>query len=108
MTAFSTPPRPRWYPITVAALILVVIALVAIQLTGAAAGVQGSDGLIGFLTGLCGTVTVGLVAVTEIGRRHEVELLDAAALDDLEPLRAASRGYSQELRTAAGADEDRA
>jgi hypothetical protein len=90
MITHRRPPRPRWYPVTVAALVLIVIGLGSVAALGLAPENGPVDGILGFFTGLCATLAVALVAVTEIGRRHEAELLDAAALDELEPLRAAT------------------
>jgi hypothetical protein len=100
MITRSSPPRPHWYPFTVAALILTVVALGTVTALGLAPDTGPVDGILGFFTGLCATLAVGLVAVTEIGRRHEAQLLDAAALDDLEPLRAASAGNGSTVPTA--------
>jgi peptidoglycan/LPS O-acetylase OafA/YrhL len=107
MTPLSSPPRPRWYPITLAVLVLTVIVLVAVALTGLISESDDSYGLVGFFTGLCSTLAVALVAVTEIGRRNEAQLRDAAALDDLEPLRAAGAGHTADARAASGDDEAR-
>jgi hypothetical protein len=90
MITSSRPPRPRWYPVTVTALILIVAVLGTVAALGLAPDSGPVDGMLGFFTGLCLTLAVALIAVTEIGRRHEAQLLDAAALDDLEPLRAAA------------------
>lgn len=88
MTTLSSPPRPRWYPITVVILVLAVAILLAVGLSGLVTDGDLAYGALGFFTGLFGILAVGMVAVTEIGR-NDTRLRDAAALDDLEPLRAA-------------------
>jgi len=90
MTSSTLPARPRWYPIAVGTLVLAVVILCAVALFGLGEDGGLPYGILGFLTGLFATVAAGLVAVTEIGRQDEARRLDAAALDDLEPLRAAS------------------
>jgi hypothetical protein len=105
MTIFSPPPRPRWYPLTVSALSLTAIVLVMVKVLGLSPDNGPVDGILGFVAGLCATLAVGLVAVTEIGRRNEALLLDAARLDDLEPLRAASAGIGSTAPTSSPTDD---
>jgi hypothetical protein len=107
MITRSSPPRPRWYPVTVAVLVLVVVVLGTVAALGLAPDTGFVDGILGFFTGLCATLAVALVAVTEIGRRQEIHLRDAAALDELEPLRAATLGGGSGTSSAARIEDPR-
>ena len=107
MTTISSPPRPRWYPITVVILVLAIAIFIAVPLLGLVDDNGLADGVLSFCTGLFVTVTAGLVAVTEIGRRTDAQLRDAAALDDLEPLRAAVSGSGSDHQTTPNSDDPR-
>jgi hypothetical protein len=107
MTTISSPPRPRWYPITVAILVLAIAILITVALLGLVDDGGLADGALGFFTGLFAVLGVGLVAVTEIGRRTDAQLRDAASLDDLEPLRAAVSSYGSDRQTTPTSDDRR-
>lgn len=104
MVTFSSPPRPRWYPITVTILVLAVGILIAVALLGLVDDGNPAYGAVGFFTGLFSVLAVGLVAVTEIGRQTDAQLRDAAALDDLEPLRAAVSSDGSDRQPACDPD----
>lgn len=79
--------RPRWYAATIVGAIL----LVAVFSTAAALVDDDlADGVFGFFTGMIAAVGIALVLWTEIVRKRLALRRDAAALDDLEPLRAAT------------------
>ena len=102
MSSLSSPPRARWYPIVVAMLVLAIVILCTAALLGLADDIPLGNGLLGFFTGLFTVLTLGLVAVTEIGRRNDAASRDAAALDELEPLRAATAGETSDDQPASG------
>lgn len=85
-TAGSLPPRPRWYA---GAIIGTATALVALVLTEILVD-NAPDTLLGFFTGLLGASLVGVILGIETSRKRVARLRDAAALDDLEPLRSAT------------------
>lgn len=107
MVTLSSPPRPRWYPITVTILVLAVVILLAVDLLGLVDEGDLGYGAVGFFTGLFSVLAVGLVAVTEIGRQTDAQLRDAAALDDLEPLRAAVSSDGSDQKPARDPDGPR-
>jgi hypothetical protein len=107
MTTHSSPPRPRWYPFTVAALLLTAILLVTAELFGLFPESGPVDGILGFIAGFCATLAAGLVAITEINRRNEALLQDAATLDDLEPLRSAAVGNGSTAPSSSHTDDAR-
>jgi uncharacterized membrane protein YccC len=85
-------PRPRWYLPTIIVTALVIAVLVMIV-----PAVQSDlgDTVLGFVTGLLLALLVGGVLATELSRRVVRRRLEADALDDLEPLRAAfGRDYA--------------
>ena len=49
------------------------------------------DTALGMVTGILFGALLGIILFTEMGRRAAIRRRDAAALDDLEPLRDASR-----------------
>ena len=82
----SLPPRPRWYA---GAIIGTTTVLVALVLTEALVD-NAPDTLLGFFTGLLGAGLIGVILGIETSRKRAAGLRDAAALDDLEPLRSAT------------------
>ena len=82
-------PRPRWYAVTILGAILLIAAL-----STAAAVVEDdlADTVLGFFTGAIAALVIVLVLWTEITRTLSARRRDAATLDDLEPLRAATIG----------------
>jgi hypothetical protein len=81
--------RPRWY----AAYIVGAIVLIAVLSVGAArVDNDVADTVFGIFTGMTLALVAALVLWTESGRKRVARLRDAAALDDLEPLRAATTG----------------
>jgi len=88
MNSAASFPRPRWYGPAIAAAVVVIAAL-----SGAAVLVDddAADGVFGFFTGAsCMLLVCVVVLWTEIGRKLMARRRDAAALDDLEPLRVAT------------------
>ena len=87
MNSAASFPRPRWYGPAIAAAVVVIAAL-----SGAAVLVDddAADGVFGFFTGASCMLLVCVVLWTEIGRKLMARRRDAAALDDLEPLRVAT------------------
>lgn len=78
--------RPRWYAgvIVGSATVLIALVLTAVLVDDA------PQTLLGFFTGALGTLLLATVSWIEYGHRDAARRRDAAALDDLEPLRAAS------------------
>ena len=83
----TLPPRPRWYLPAIVCTLLVIAALIVAAVTG----VSGVDyTILGLLTSFLTVVLGGRVLATELDRRAAMHRLETDALDDLEPLRAAS------------------
>ncbi|QYF74267.1 hypothetical protein [Cryobacterium sp. PAMC25264] len=83
----TAPPRPRWYAPAIGAAVLSIAALSV----GAFVVVDdAADSVLGFFTGAIAMLLVALVAWTELVRHIVARRRDTAALDDLEPLRAAT------------------
>ena len=96
MNTKSSLPRPRWYAAGV------VGAVVAIAALGAAALLIDddlTDSILGFFVGMIGMVLIMVILWTELVRKMMARKRDSAALDDLEPLRAASDADSSDQRT---------
>ena len=95
-------PRPRWYAVTILGAILLIAAL-----STAAAVVEDdlADTVLGFFTGAIAALVIVLVLWTEITRTLSARRRDAATLDDLEPLRAATAGNRPSDQTASPAAE---
>lgn len=88
MNLFSHPVRPRWYLPTIAGIVVVIAALVVIALV---LDNNLDDTALGMVTGILFGAMLGIILFTEMGRRAAIRRRDAAALDDLEPLRDAGR-----------------
>ena len=82
----SLPPRPRWYACAIIGTATVLVALVLTEVLVD----NAPDTLLGFFTGVLGAGLVGVILGIETSRKRAVRLRDAAALDDLEPLRSAT------------------
>jgi hypothetical protein len=99
--------RPRLY----AAYIVGAIVLIAVLSVGAArVDNDVADTVFGIFTGMTLALVAALVLWTEIGRKRVARLRDAAALDDLEPLRAATTGdrpFDKTASPSAGRSADR-
>ena len=96
MNTNSSLPRPRWYAAAV------VGAVAAIAALGAAALLIDddlTDSILGFFVGVIGMLLVAVVLWTELVRQMMARKRDSAALDDLEPLRAASDADGSDQRT---------
>ena len=87
MTENSTLPRPRWYAIAIAGA---VVAIAALSIAALQTDDDMADTVFGAFTGAIGVGLLALILWIEIGRKQVARLRDAAALDDLEPLRAAT------------------
>ena len=87
MTENSTLPRPRWYAIAIAGA---VVAIAALSIAALQTDDDMADTVFGAFTGAIGVGLLALILWIEIGRNQVARLRDAAALDDLEPLRAAT------------------
>jgi len=99
---YSLTRRPRWY----AAYIAGAIVLIALLSVGAARVENDiADTVFGVFTGMTLALLAALVLWTEIGRKRVARMRDAAALDDLEPLRAATAGDRPSGQTASPAAE---
>jgi hypothetical protein len=84
----NTPlPRPRWYAVAIAGA---VVAIAALSVAALLTDDDTADTTFGAFTGAIGIGLLALILWIEIVRKHVARLRDAAALDDLEPLRAAS------------------
>ncbi|ANP72073.1 hypothetical protein [Cryobacterium arcticum] len=83
----AAPTRPRWYAPAIGAAVLCIAALSAAALV---VDDDATDSVLGFFTGALAMLLVALVAWTEVVRHIVARKRDAAALDDLEPLRAAT------------------
>ena len=81
--------RPRWYAAT---LVGAIVLIAAFSLAAALVDDDLADGVFGFFAGMIAALGIALVLWTEIVRKRLARLRDAAALDDLEPLRAATAG----------------
>ena len=99
--------RPRWY----AAYIVGAIVVIALLSVGAArVDNDVADTVLGIFTGMTLALVAALVLWTESGRKRVARLRDAAALDDLEPLRAATTGdrpFDKTTSPSAGRSADR-
>lgn len=80
-------PRPRWYAAAVSGAVL---AIAGFSAAAALVDDDLADGIFGFFTGILAAVLLAAVLWVEIGRYRLARMRDAAALDELEPLRAAS------------------
>ena len=80
-------PRPRWYA---AAVIGAVLAIAGFSAAAALVDDDLADGVFGFFTGILAALLLAAVLWVEIGRYRLARMRDAAALDALEPLRAAA------------------
>jgi len=80
-------PRPRWYA---AAVIGAIVAIAGFFTAAALVDNNWADGVFGFFTGVLAALLLAAVLWIEIGRLRLARMRDAAALDELEPLRAAS------------------
>jgi hypothetical protein len=87
MTIQSPFPRPRWYAF---AIVGAIIAITALSIAALQTDDDTADTVFGAFTGAIAVGLLVLVLWTEIGRKQVARLRDAKALDDLEPLRAAS------------------
>ena len=87
MTKTPSLPRPRWYAV---AIIGAIITIAALSIAALQNDDDTADTVFGAFTGAIGVGLLALVLWTEIVRKQVARLRDAAALDDLEPLRAAS------------------
>jgi hypothetical protein len=87
MTQKTTLPRPRWYAVAIAAAVVTIAALVLAALL---TDDDTADTVFGALTGALSMGLLILIVWTEIARKQVARLRDAAALDDLEPMRAAT------------------
>ncbi|PXA70829.1 hypothetical protein [Cryobacterium arcticum] len=83
----TLPRRPRWYA---AAIVVAILLIAALTLTAAFVEDDTADTVLGFFTGMIAALLLTLVLWTEIVRTWMARRRDAAALDDLEPLRAAT------------------
>jgi len=83
----TTLPRPRWYAVAIAGA---VVAIAALSIAALVTDDDTADTALGAVTGAIAVGLLALILWTEIVRRIVARLRDAAALDDLEPLRAAS------------------
>ncbi|MGY4860119.1 hypothetical protein [Cryobacterium sp. AP23] len=87
MTENTTLPRPRWYAVAITGA---VVAIAALSIGALLTDDDMADTVFGAFTGAIGMGLLALILWIEIGRKQVARLRDAAALDDLEPLRAAS------------------
>ena len=96
MNTKSSLPRPGWYAAAVAGAVLAIAALAAAALL---IDDDPVDSVLGFFVGLIGMLLVAVVLWTEIVRQMMARKRDSAALDELEPLRAASDAHESNQRT---------
>lgn len=87
--------RPRWYA---AAVVGGVVAIAALSAAAILVDDDPADSVLGFLTGMLSALLVAVILWTEIGRQRVARLRDTVALDNLEPLRAATDADSAEQR----------
>jgi ABC-type cobalamin transport system permease subunit len=87
MTEKMTLPRPRWYAV---AIVGAVVAIAALSIAALQTDDDTADTVFGAFTGAIGVGLLALILWTEIARKQVARLRDAAALDDLEPMRAAT------------------
>ena len=83
----TIPRRPRWYA---AAIVVAILLIAALTLTSAFIADDAADTVLGFFAGMIAALMLALVLWTEIVRTWLARRRDAAALDDLEPLGAAT------------------
>ena len=83
----TLPRRPRWYA---AAIVVAILLIAALTLTSAFIADDAADTVLGFFAGMIAALMLALVLWTEIVRTWLARRRDAAALDDLEPLGAAT------------------
>lgn len=91
----TSDPRPRWYA---AAIVGAILAIAAFSAAALLVDRDLADTVFGFFTGMIGVLLVAVILWTEVGRKQVARLRDAAALDDLEPLRAATDADSADER----------
>ncbi|TFD92687.1 hypothetical protein E3T61_06180 [Cryobacterium lactosi] len=87
MSSHTSLPRPRWYAAAIVSAVVIIAALLIAALLTAD---DTADTVFGAFTGAISIGLLALILWTEIGRKQLARLRDAAALDDLEPLRAAT------------------
>lgn len=87
MTKTPSLPRPRWYA---AAIVGAVVVIATLSVAALLIDDDTADTVFGIFTGMIGMLLIAVVVWTEIVRKQMARLRDATALDDLEPLRAAT------------------
>lgn len=88
MSTQTSLPRPRWYT---AAIVGAVVAIATLSAAALLTDDDLADGVFGFFTGMICMLLIAVVLWVEFGRNKLARMRDAAALDDLEPLRTATR-----------------
>jgi len=87
MSTQTSAPRPRWYS---AGIIGAVVAITVFSTAALLTDDDLADSVFGFFTGAIAMLLIMTVLWIEIGRQRLARKRDAAALDGLEPLRAAT------------------